>query len=426
MRKFMMAVGVIGFITTSAIGQSNRQIDNYRYPDKNGLNVFEDNKDTISTWNGFKVRLGGSFAIQFQGLDHSNSYNAETGYGTELIGLQSNFNLPTANLDVDVALFDGMRLHLRTYLSSRHHPEPYVKGGYLQIDNLNFIKKDLLKGLMNNLTVRIGHMENNYGDAHFRRSDNAQALYNPFVGNLIMDGFTTEVGLELTYQRNGWIGVLGLTNGKLNQNVGDGNKINPSLLAKFGYDKQLTDDFRMRLTGSGYFTNKTSNVNLYGADRAGSRYYLVMEEPGATPAAKFTSGRFNPALKNEMLALMFNPFLKYKGFEFFGTYEMAMGKENSETDNRMFHQVGAELLWRFGSTENFYIGGRYNLVQGKEFATNNDIKIDRFNVGAGWFMTKNVMAKLEYVNQRYDGFAAGSRLDQGKFGGVVLEAVISF
>lgn len=46
-------------------------------------------------------------------------------------------------------------------------------------------------------------MENNYGDAHFRRSDNAQAIYNPFVGNLIMDAFTTEVGAELYYRKNG-------------------------------------------------------------------------------------------------------------------------------------------------------------------------------------------------------------------------------
>ena len=33
------------------------------------------------------------------------------------------------------------------------------------------------------VTVRVGHMEINYGDAHFRRSDNGNAMYNPFVGN---------------------------------------------------------------------------------------------------------------------------------------------------------------------------------------------------------------------------------------------------
>ena len=45
--------------------------------------------------------------------------------------------------------------------------------------------------------VRVGHMEINYGDAHFRRSDNGNAIYNPFVGNYIMDAFTTEIGGEV-------------------------------------------------------------------------------------------------------------------------------------------------------------------------------------------------------------------------------------
>jgi hypothetical protein len=51
-------------------------------------------------------------------------------------------------------------------------------------------------------TLRVGHFEINYGDAHFRRTDNGQAMFNPFVGNYIMDAFTTEIGAEL-YLRTG-------------------------------------------------------------------------------------------------------------------------------------------------------------------------------------------------------------------------------
>src|SRR5690625_5759802 len=94
----------------------------------------------------------------------------------------------------------------------------------MQIDMLDFIQKDFLKDLMNHISIRVGHMENNYGDAHFRRSDNAQALYNPLVGNLIMDGFTTEVGGEITYQNQGWIAMASITNGKLNQSVAKDRK----------------------------------------------------------------------------------------------------------------------------------------------------------------------------------------------------------
>lgn len=399
-----------------------RDLDNYRQPNQKGINVFETPKDTVSTFENVKVRVGGASTLQYQAIDHENSGAValkEIGY---------NFNLATANLDLDVALADGVRMHLRTYLSSRHHPEPYVKGGYFQIDKLDFISEGLLEDLMKNVTIKIGHMENNYGDAHFRRSDNAETIYNPFVGNLIMDSFTTEVGAEVYYQcESGLLGMIGFTNGKLNQAVNktNGSTGGASFLAKLGYDKQLNDDFRLRLTGSLYNTGYVPSSYLYSADRAGSRYYFVLEGTTATASANFRSGRYNPALANKITAIMFNPFLKYKGLEFFGTIENAKGKALTETSDRTAKQFAGELIYRFGASENFYIGARYNKVDSEE-ASGDDIEITRTQLGAGWFMTKNILMKLEYVNQKYDGYSSTSIFDGGKFKGLMAEAAISF
>ena len=163
------------------------------------------NKDSL-TYEGLRVRVGGAFALQYQGLGHSNqaipvfsdpddlSFNAN-----ELIEIGNDFNLATANLDLDVALAKGLRMHLRTYLSSRHHAEAWVKGGYIQVDRLDFIKEGMWSGLMDVMSIKIGHMEINYGDQHFRRSDNGQALHNPFVGNYMMDAFTTEIAAEVYF-----------------------------------------------------------------------------------------------------------------------------------------------------------------------------------------------------------------------------------
>jgi len=268
-------------------------------------------------------------------------------------------------------------------------------------------------------------MENNYGDAHFRRTDNAQAIHNPFVGNLIMDAFTTEVGGEVYFRKNGFIGMFGLTNGKLNQAVTNPDTNGASILAKLGYDKQLNDDLRLRLTGSMYSTGKSSSVYLYNADRSGSRYYLVMEPVGASASANFRSGRYNPGMNNEITAFMFNPFVKYKGLEFFGTFETASGKTNAETEDRNVTQLAGELVYRFGEKENFFLGARYNTVDSEE-VSGADIKIDRFQLGAGLFLTKNILAKLEYVNQQYDGYDPTSIFHEGEFKGVLMEAVISF
>ena len=417
-------------VSTLAIAQKQQyQLDNWRPYDKTGLSMFEAPKDTATTFDQVKVRIGGAFALQYQALDHENNadpvLNSNNVNTNQLANLGNNFNLATANFDIDVALYDGVNLHLRTYLSSRHHPEPYVKGGYIQFDKLEFIRPGFMEDAMKYITIKIGHMENNYGDAHFRRSDNAQALYNPFVGNYIMDAFTTEVGAEVYYRRNGWIGMLGATNGKLNQTTNAPGVTSPSLMAKIGYDKQINDDLRFRLTGSLYNTAQSARTYLWGGDRAGSRYYFVMENTLATSSANYSSGLVTPGFTNELTAIMINPFLKYKGFEFFGMYETTNGKTKAEVDERNFQQIGAEMIYRFGKNESLYVAGRYNNVSG-ETVTNDDIDVTRFNLGGGWFMTKNILMKFEYVNQKYDGYAKTSIFNEGKFNGFVAEAVISF
>lgn len=413
---------VIGVILTSfSFYAQNRDLDNFRPPDQRGVNVFESQKDTVSTFDNVNVRIGGSSTLQYQAIDNENSG------ALPLKEIGSNFNLATANLDLDVALYDGVRMHLRTYLSSRHHHETYVKGGYFQIDKLDFISEGFAENFMKHATIKIGHMENNYGDTHFRRSDNAQTLYNPFIGNLIMDSFTTEVGAELYYQTDGgFLGMIGFSNGKLNQNVkkSAGSTGGAAFLAKLGYDQQITDDFRFRITGSLYNTGYAKSVYLYTADRSGSRYYDIMQDATAT-SDNFRSGRFDPGFKNQINAVMINPFIKYGGLEVFGTVELTSGKKLSEIERRKTQQYAGEVIYRFGNTENFYFGTRYNTVSA-ELEGGDDINIDRFQLGAGWFMTKNILMKAEYVVQKYKDYPAANLLEDGKFNGLTLEAAISF
>jgi len=386
---------------------------------------FEDQKSDLPVFEKLKVNVGGDFAIQLQGLRHSTENDT-----IELYELVSNINLPTANLNLNVLLADGVKMHLRTYLSSRHHNEAWVKGGHVQIDKLDFISDGFLSGLMGVTTLKFGLDEINYGDAHFRRTDNAYALNNPFVGNYIMDAFTTEAFGEILVQKSGFIGMIGISNGKLNQNVTVTTRYNHdnalSVYGKLGYDNQFNDDFRARITGSFYINNGTSTgTYLYSGDRSGSRYYSVMVIDGA--ADNFTSGRFNPGF-TQITSIQFNPFIKFKGLEFFGIYEMAMG--GKEDDNGSYTQIAADLLYRFGGKDQFHVGGRYNLVTGTQTSDSEDIKIDRINVGAGWLLTENIVVKAEYVTQKYagDGIVAklGPVYKGGEFNGFMVEAAISF
>jgi hypothetical protein len=405
-------------VEASANAQQVRDLQYFRAPDKTGLNVFESPKVTDVEYDGFKLRIGGANTLQFQALTND-------GPGPDL---EPNFNLATSNLDIDVQLHRGLRMHLRTYLSSRNHTEAWVKGGYLQVDRLDFIQDGFMDNLMDKVTIKVGHMTMNYGDAHFRRSDNGQALFNPFVGNYIMDSFTNEVGGEVYYKDGGFLAMIGVSNSKTGQSTVKSNiSTKPSWFGKLGYDTQVNPDLRVRLTGSIYHNPGAEAVRLYGGDLAGARYYNVEGTGNFTGrfAPDFSVSQFAPGgpIGGEATSFMINPFIKFQGLEFFGLFERTSGQRATETDSRSFKQYGAELLYRFGSDENFYIGGRYNLVEG-ELANGNEIEVERINIGAGWFLTKNVLTKVEYVNQSRDGFTGP--LEGAGFSGLMIEAVISF
>jgi hypothetical protein len=413
----------------------------WRPYDQTGINIFETTKkDDSVPFKNLKVSFGAGFTQQYQNLKQSN--NGSTGFESvnKLYPLSSGFMTAMANLYMDVQLADGIRLNVTTYLSTRHHNEAWVKGGYIQFDKLPF-KGKFWTDLMKVTTIKVGHMEINYGDAHFRRSDAGHTLYNPFMESYILDGYTTEIGGEVFMQKNGLFGMLGVTSGMLKGNVDsiaqtpqdDNTKRSPSIYLKGGIDKNITDNIRIRLSGSYYHngSSSASGLTLYGGDRGGSNYQNVMEKvPAGTVLPASTaiafSGRLNPGFTKKVDAFMVNGFLKAGGLELFGTYENAKGRSKTETANRSINQYAADLVYRFGWHENLFAGFRYNNVKGQLAGMPDDINIDRIAASGGWFVTKNVLMKAEYVVQRYNDFPAADYRSSGKFNGYVIEAVVGF
>ena len=440
--KLFTAVLVLAFVQTST---AQNPLQYYRSPGQTGLNVFEvGKKGEQPTYEGFKIRVGGDFALQYQFLSQDVPNVVTPKY--QLLELGNSVNLPAANLNLDAQLAEGLRVHLRSYLSSAHHNEAWVKGGYIQIDNLNFIQDGFLANLMKIMTLKAGVDNFSYGDAVFRRSDNAMAIYNPFVGNYMMDNNTVEPFLEFQFFPGDFIALGGIGTGILNPTVvvrTDSTEYPPALWAKLGWDSQIKDDLRVRLTGSFYHcSGYQSGYRIYGGDRAGSRYYKVLDARDTTNPDwedNDFNGRINPNLRN-LTAIQINPFVKFMGLEFFGVYEIAtgfaagaeFGKEDLY-EKGTYTQMGVELLYRFGNNEKFYFGGRYNTVTGKDSYLKTatqpaDKTVSRINVGGGWFITPNIVTKVEYVQQKYDeNWTGGSgTLNDSQFNGLMIEAVIGF
>jgi hypothetical protein len=374
-----------------------------------------------------RIKVGGDFAMQFQFLKHHAD--------TALIPLGNGINLPTANFNLYAVLADGIVVNLTTYLSSRHHVEAWVKGGYLLFDKLPFIKSDVISSVMNYLSFKVGVMELNYGDAHFRRSDNGHVIKNMFVGNYIMDAFTTAPAFEALYRNKGMIFMGAITTGTLNPSLVGYNSgsqtYTPYYIGrelafywKAGYDKQVNDDFRLRATLSGYHASNNHFGSLYLGDRTGSRYYLVMNRltnnpDDVDPSKNHLSGNWGPGFTDRNNSYMLNLFTKYRGLEIFGTFENVNGTSAFSGAGFKFTQYALESLLRFGRDENFFGGFRYNYT-----ANNKNESVSRVQIGAGWFITPDVLIKAEYVDQKYKSFVLYG--DNAGFRGLMIESAVSF
>lgn len=453
-------------------------ISNFRPYDRTGINMFETPKqNSTSKFDGVKIRIGGGFTQQFQSLSHENAALAVSKTFSGVVNSNTNklyemtagFNTAQANLNFDVQLEDGVLLNLTTYLSAKHHNEAWVKGGYIQFDKLAFLGSSLLNDIMDNVTIKVGHMEVNYGDSHFRRSDGGQTMYNPFIENYIVDEFATEIGGEIYYKHNsGLMAMFGMTSGEIkgaldpvaSTTVDKDTAKAPAILFKVGYDNvtanMKAEDLRIRLTASGYMKSSGSTNTLFGGDRTGSNYSYAMElardATNAKPAltAVAFSGRLNPGFTDKINTYMVNLFTSWNNLELFGTFETAAGRSNKEVTDRKMTQIAADLIYRFGKIG--YVGGRFNSVTAQlaqfnglaaadgSVANFRDSKISRIAIAAGWYVTDNVLMKAEYVSQSYTDFynatdAKGAVLtvdpktdyrSGGKFNGIVVEAVVGF
>lgn len=462
MKKYFVLFTFLLMLAQVAMAQQP-EIQYFRPWDQKGINVFEPSKSADQPeFTGVKVRVGGAFTQNYQYLTHENAAkfvaatngaNKNLLYGVikdpgadTLSTTLKGFNLAQANLNFDVQLGDGIRVSLENYMSARHHNEFWVKGGYIQIDKLPMFGSP--EWYTKYVRVKIGHFQQNFGDMQFRRSDGGNTIYNPFVENYILDAFTTDIGGEAyIFPIDGLMGMVGMSSGLIKGNI-DNYSVNPSvgnvepterkpsIFLKLAYDKYINPDFRVRLSAS--FCNNPSSAGnqLYSADRTGSQYFMVME-PGisatgvaSTYAANKDSGRFNPSVGNKVQAVMINPFVKFHGLEFFGSYETVKGRTNAERDGaeREFTQLAGELVYRTLPREQLYVGARYITTTGRPFgqAFTQDITIKRTAFVAGWFPTENLLLKGEYVLQDYTDFPDTDYRYKGHFQGFMLEAVVGF
>lgn len=403
----------------------NQPLQYFRPINQCGLNIFETSKfNNDVPFDGFKVDWSGGFTQEVQFLKHSNDPTPPA--ALEHIGW--GFGRASANAYMHAQLADGIRMQLSVYLSSRHHTETWVKDGYVQMD-----KSPIDLGPFNVLwerfvTLKVGHMEVNYGDAHFRRTDNGNGMYNPFVENYLIDAFATEVGAEAYLHPTENVMLMGaITGGEIRGSVQNRAQSNLAFIWKAAYDNQVNDDLRVRMSFSNYINNESPANTLFRGDRAGSHYWCVLEAEGCDVVSDAFSARVNPDFRNKVRAYQFNPFVKYRGLELFGVVEHAMGARYPYDGggSRTFNQYAVDAIYRF-MDDKMYGGVRYNYVDAHLRGYDGRVSVNRFAVGGGWFPLPYLLLKGEFVRQEHCDYPVDDRLHDAQFHGIVVQAALGF
>lgn len=386
------------------------------------VQTFEPAKDT-SAFTAPVIGWNADLTFNYQGLSHEYDLFGKTGEAP----LQAGLSLPTANFDITAKVLSGFNVRLETMFSSHHHNETYVKGGYATIDNLDFIDPGFGSSFMKNATLKVGVDDINFGDDHYRRSDNADVMRNPFIHNMGVEAYMQAPHLEVLYRLPpNTFALLGITNGQVNPDdvLEKQGSNRPGVYGKIGYDAQLNDALRLRVSESVYYvkgTNKGSS--LFSGDKAGTVSRKIFDDG--------TDGDFG-SLWNAMsgfsdLTLSHtNLFLKYNDTEFYAMYEMGDGANITGADMKLNHYA-VDLVQRFAN-DKFFAAARYENAVVKYADPSNDLgdaKLTQYQLGLGWFLSKNAVAKLEYINQKRENnsaFVGGT----AEFKGYMISTALSF
>jgi hypothetical protein len=371
-----------------------------------------------------------------QALDHENAFNLK---GEPLAKVSPGFQNAFGDLGF-IAKFgrnQEIEVVFDMYLSSRNHPsQTYGNEGYIVLrgvpENLESLK--FLEPILEKVDIKAGHMLVDFGDASGHRTNNAIAQKNPLVGNFVIDPNIVSIGMQASSKPNGRYGwLVGVSNGTTTEdwNVGRGFAYNGKLI--FYPVKSLRTS--VSYIGTDQSDNPTkaaggSSMQMFTGNRSGERYAGILgggQAPGNVfPQAgeKFSAAQVDVTFDNG------------SPLELYGHYGITQDKDingtAAGTPEEKWTYFAGDVVYRF--TPALYAAARYSNASTDMLAgSSSDGRVDRIQVGGGLWLTRNLLVKMEYVHQQYDGFAVGQVVNNGiqawknpSFSGVISEVSFSF
>ena len=343
------------------------------------------------------------------------------------------FQSARGNLNFSAHIADGIDVFFNAFLSSNHHVgQWYDDMGYITISKLP--ESSDIFGLNNTLfkyvTLKAGFIPVDYGLWWEIRSDNADVQRNPLIGNYIVDANDVEPSLEIK-TKPGLLNALiafgdGTTTGDFTP--GRGNEVNAKVWLDMNKEFDLAASVyksNQANNGTGY-PNGGSTTDLLAGNRSGSQYSGIF---GDNPEA----GDIAPQKGQNVTAYQFDGYYNMLPVKIFGMYgytkDADINGSAPGTPQESWSYYGGDVTYYLFPA--LYVAARYSaatsgMYQGIDVSA-NPVSANRIQVGAGLWVTKTMLLKLEYVNQHYKNFPAGSSYAfNARFHGFTTQFSVAF
>lgn len=342
-----------------------------------------------------------------------------------------------------LADFDNqLEVYFDVFIADRPHQDQ-LQGdeGYMLLRRLpdGLGEAQLVQAIFDTVDIKAGQFELDFGDAHYRRSLNAAVQRNPLIGNYVVDPRDTEIGIEVSSDEGrfpiNWL--LGFGSGSDTEDFQKNH--GPSLHAKFwGYPlKQL------RTSSSIYWVDQaktpsgsSSRTNLFRANRSGGPYAGILDNSSAP-------GEVFPVTGKRVFATQADATWEGDPVELYGHFGWVQDSDNngnlSGSPRTSWLYYAAEGSYHL--TPRLYGALRYSGAAAMRLVSAANSSLDvgsdglvhRIQIGGGYWLTKTVLLKGEYVYQLYSGFSSSGAQVSGvdvwrhpRFQGVITEASFAF
>ncbi|MAD80994.1 MAG: hypothetical protein CMJ50_09170, partial [Planctomycetaceae bacterium] len=340
--------------------------------------------------------------------------------------------------EINTLLGSSIEVFFDIYIATRPHPDTLQGNeGYLLLRDL----PGPLEPMFEFVHLKAGEFEMDFGDAHYRRSNNGDVQRNPLIGNYVVDPRTTEIGGEIFSPPNSlpvdWLIGVGVGN------TGDfqsdrGWQIHTKLFSEaMGNVRPSVSFFWADHSGNPTgFPGTGSKSDLFRSNRSGGPYADIL---GAGNAP----GQVMPGNGQQVTAIQLDLTVITDRGELYGHCGMFEDSDTNGdaagTPTESWVYFATEGVYRF--TPRSYFAVRYSGAAAQHLVlaadSSRDVKSDglvhRFQIGGGYWLHERILAKIEYVHQHFQGFTPDGSQASGidvwrkpAFDGVLAEISFAF